>query len=279
QYHETSRRIFQKPKIKLNHHYSLHILNQIRFWGPLNSITKFSDERLIGVLQKIKTNSHLSQMDCTMMTRFNQWQRLLADHPGIEDLIHVSSTEQLTDPAKSHYRIQLETEEYKALLAHLQVVDSDIRDYRNMPHPPDGHILQPYAILRAMWRISKDLLVLVVKPNHCIQYKFDGKKNYSFIRQIYQFSNPSQKWQTILLFNPIKNLYPKDTGSPSSYFHYIVFLLKCVVGKIDPQFIILSPQNVCCVCAFHLLPAQVFGIEEGGIIIWPFDFKSQLDIF
>ncbi|KAG0140878.1 hypothetical protein CROQUDRAFT_52585, partial [Cronartium quercuum f. sp. fusiforme G11] len=80
------------------------------------------------------------------------------------------------------------------------------------------------------------------------------------------------------IVNPIINLYPKDTESPSSYFRYIVFLLKCVIGEIDPQFIILSPQDVCCLCAFHLLPVQVFGIEEGGIIIRPFDFKSQLDI-
>ncbi|KAG0139815.1 hypothetical protein CROQUDRAFT_694902 [Cronartium quercuum f. sp. fusiforme G11] len=217
-------------------------------------------------------------MDCTIMTRFNQWQRLLADRPGIEDLIHVSSKEQLKDPAKSRYRIQLKTEEYEALLRYLQVVDDDIRDYRNMPHPPGGCILQPYTIPRATWRISKDLLVLVVKPNHCIQYKTDGKTHYRFIRQIYQFSNPSQEWQTILIVNPIKNLYPKDTESPSSYFHYIIFLLKCVVGEIDPQFVILSPQDVCCVCAFCLLPAQVFGIEEGGIIVRPFDFKSQLDI-
>ncbi|KAG0140877.1 hypothetical protein CROQUDRAFT_99490 [Cronartium quercuum f. sp. fusiforme G11] len=60
-YHETSKRIFQKPTIKPNHHYALHIPNQIRFWGPLNSVAEFSGERLIGVLQKIKTNSHLGK--------------------------------------------------------------------------------------------------------------------------------------------------------------------------------------------------------------------------
>lgn len=60
------------------------------------------------------------QMDGTMMVRFSQWQRLLADHPVIEEIVHPSGTEdQKIKPAASRLRIMLENEEYKALLQDL----------------------------------------------------------------------------------------------------------------------------------------------------------------
>ncbi|MBW0523480.1 hypothetical protein O181_063195 [Austropuccinia psidii MF-1] len=56
-YTETSRRIFSNMEILPNHHYALHILEQMRWWGPLSGASEFAGERLVGILQNFKKNS------------------------------------------------------------------------------------------------------------------------------------------------------------------------------------------------------------------------------
>ncbi|MBW0467884.1 hypothetical protein O181_007599, partial [Austropuccinia psidii MF-1] len=56
-YTETSRRIFSNIKILPNHHYALHIPEQMRWWGPLSGVSEFAGERLVGILQNFKKNS------------------------------------------------------------------------------------------------------------------------------------------------------------------------------------------------------------------------------
>ncbi|CAH7690087.1 hypothetical protein PPACK8108_LOCUS25326 [Phakopsora pachyrhizi] len=56
-YTSTSKRLFKDPNIRPNHHYALHIPEQLELWGPLHGVAEFAGERLIGFLQKIKTNT------------------------------------------------------------------------------------------------------------------------------------------------------------------------------------------------------------------------------
>ncbi|MBW0476144.1 hypothetical protein O181_015859 [Austropuccinia psidii MF-1] len=56
-YQETSNEIFQDIRVTPNHHYSMHIPDQLLWWGPLMGVLEFGGERLIGVLQRFKTNS------------------------------------------------------------------------------------------------------------------------------------------------------------------------------------------------------------------------------
>ncbi|KNZ54730.1 hypothetical protein VP01_2872g5 [Puccinia sorghi] len=44
-----------------NHHYPLHIPKQLEWWGPLMIVLEFPSERLIGLLQKCKTNANPSE--------------------------------------------------------------------------------------------------------------------------------------------------------------------------------------------------------------------------
>lgn len=210
------------------------------------------------------------------MNRFCQWQRLLAEYPVIETLVQ-PLIEKKKDPTKSRMRIQLRIEEYEALLGHVQNERIEIRDYRSMPHPPGSYVLQPYAIPRSVWDVSDELLVSAIKPNNCVKYLCEGKVCYGLIRQIYEFCNAYDKWETVLIVNPIINLYPKDLESPSKFFRFLLFLLKCVVGQIDPEFIVLSTQQVKSVAAYCLLPDTIFGIDEGGIILRPCDYNATLD--
>lgn len=141
--------IFQNVTIRPNHHYALHIPNQIRQWGPLHAVAEFAGEKLIGVLQKIQRNTRLGkcffvsppagqglillcivQMDGTMMPRFSQWQRLLGDHPIIEDIVNPVTAKKNMDPHQSRMRIKLEDGDYEALLTNIQNGKENVRDYR-----------------------------------------------------------------------------------------------------------------------------------------------------
>ncbi|KAG0149623.1 hypothetical protein CROQUDRAFT_39610 [Cronartium quercuum f. sp. fusiforme G11] len=196
----------------------------------------------------------------------------------IDDVMNSSDPRTKKDPSKSRYRIKLDIREYEILLNFSQGRNNQIRDYRKMPHPPNALVLQPYAIPRSTWRISQKLLLSVMKPHNCVLYKHDGKTKYGIIRQIYEFENVKQKWQMVCLVSPINNLYPKDLESPSCFFRYIIFLLKCVVGKIDKDHVIVPTESIVCVAAYRLLPPDVFGIKDNGIILRPYDYNSQLDI-
>ncbi|KAG0139113.1 hypothetical protein CROQUDRAFT_12404, partial [Cronartium quercuum f. sp. fusiforme G11] len=243
-YTNTSQNLFQNIKIRPNHHYTLHIPDQLRLWGPLNQVAKFGGERLIGFLQKIQTNTRLgmfvclllrvsgqiliiksaAEMDGTMMVRFSQLQRLSGDNAIIEEIVGPKKKEK--DPSQSRLRITLNKEEYDALLEYIQDAEKTIRHYQHMPHLHGAKVLQPVVVPQATWRMSNELLVSVLKPNNCIQYKVEDKTCYGMVWQIYQFCNPHQdhKWVTVFIINLIANLYAKKLESPSRNFRYILFL-------------------------------------------------------
>jgi hypothetical protein len=60
-YTETSNVVFDNPKIVSNHHYALHLPKEIRWWGSLSNVSKFSGERVNGILQKMKTNGIIGE--------------------------------------------------------------------------------------------------------------------------------------------------------------------------------------------------------------------------
>lgn len=60
-YHKTSVQIFGDLSVKPNHHYALHIPEQLRTWGPLGQVSELAGERLIGILGRIETNTKLGE--------------------------------------------------------------------------------------------------------------------------------------------------------------------------------------------------------------------------
>lgn len=202
-----------------------------------------------------------------MMARFSQWQRLLGDHPIIEDIVHPVTAKKNMDPHRSRMRIKLEEGDYEALLTHIQNGKENVRDYRRFPHPRNSHVLQPFAIPRSVWNILAHLLVSVIKPNNCIKFSWEGKSRYGMIRQIYEFESPYGEWKTVMFVNPIQNLYPKKLDCPSTYFRYIIFLLQCVIGEIKHELIVFKLKRVKCVASYCLLPEDTFSIPTSGIIL------------
>ncbi|EFP86010.2 uncharacterized protein PGTG_11966 [Puccinia graminis f. sp. tritici CRL 75-36-700-3] len=77
-YTESSKLVFDSPKIVPNHHYALHTPDQMKWWGPLSNVSEFSGKKFNGLLQKMKTNAIIGQIEGTVLCEFCQMQRLNA---------------------------------------------------------------------------------------------------------------------------------------------------------------------------------------------------------
>ncbi|MBW0589340.1 hypothetical protein O181_129055 [Austropuccinia psidii MF-1] len=73
-YQLTSAQLFPSLKVTPNHHYSMHIPEQLAKWGPLMGIAEFGGERLVGVLQNFESNSRNGAMEETIIKKFGQMQ-------------------------------------------------------------------------------------------------------------------------------------------------------------------------------------------------------------
>ncbi|MBW0588473.1 hypothetical protein O181_128188, partial [Austropuccinia psidii MF-1] len=129
-YQNTSKALFPSCRTLPNHHYAMHIPEQLSQWGPLNGISEYGGKRLLGILQKIKTNSLLGATEETMMKKFGQLQRLQQINPQL-NLIETMKTKSPIVNRKA-----LDDESYSNLLQHLQKEQPHLRDYRKIPHPP-----------------------------------------------------------------------------------------------------------------------------------------------
>ncbi|MBW0565380.1 hypothetical protein O181_105095 [Austropuccinia psidii MF-1] len=55
-YGKTSQSVFKNVNILPKHHYALHVRKQMDLWGPMGGVAEFWGERLVGMLQQLKTN-------------------------------------------------------------------------------------------------------------------------------------------------------------------------------------------------------------------------------
>jgi hypothetical protein len=61
-YNETSKKIFENLAVHPNHHYALHIPEQLKLWGTLGGVAEFTGERMIGKLRNIETNHRMGEI-------------------------------------------------------------------------------------------------------------------------------------------------------------------------------------------------------------------------
>jgi len=57
-YQQSIQHLYPDFASKPNHHFAMHNEWQLKYWGPLPSLSEFPGERMNGLLQKIKTNRH-----------------------------------------------------------------------------------------------------------------------------------------------------------------------------------------------------------------------------
>lgn len=191
-----------------------------------------------------------AEMDQTIMHRFCQLQRLMGNHLIVEEATckDTSNTNKCKLTRGKQKKIELEEWEYDCLLFHVQDSIPDAQDYWRLPHPENAKILHAYVTPASVLKVSEFFSVSVLKPNNCVKFKKDGKVKYGFIRQIYEFFNPENMHETVLIVNPINTVFPKDMYCSSKDFRFILHLLKCVVGRVEDECVFFTSVGLLYFC-------------------------------
>ncbi|MBW0593242.1 hypothetical protein O181_132957, partial [Austropuccinia psidii MF-1] len=108
---QTSQQLFMDITIVPNHHYALHLADQMKWWGPLLAISEFPGERINGWLQKVNNNGLIDQMNETMLSKFCQMQRLF---------VLDSVQRKKTNENESYTRFELSNEVYSSIFDYLK---------------------------------------------------------------------------------------------------------------------------------------------------------------
>ncbi|MBW0476126.1 hypothetical protein O181_015841 [Austropuccinia psidii MF-1] len=171
-YQNSSKNLFPNIRVVPNHHYSMHIPEQLMRWGPMNGISEYGGERLIGLLQKIKTNSLSGDVEETIMQKFGQLQRLQQIEPDIGVVLSKKSKSSIN-------KMLLDDYSYLNLFNHLKKVIPQLRQYSELPHPRNSIVLRKsvFELNYVTWRFG--LKVSKRSPNNLI-YLTKGKGKVEF---------------------------------------------------------------------------------------------------
>ncbi|KAG0149031.1 hypothetical protein CROQUDRAFT_40524, partial [Cronartium quercuum f. sp. fusiforme G11] len=90
---------------------------------------------------------------------------------------------------------------------------------------------------------------------------------YAKVKQIYAYMGPLGEPEWGVLVNPVHDCFGKDLKAPSRNFHWILYLLRTVVGVILDKMFFLRLDNITSTVAYRLLPKHTFGLEKDGIIL------------
>ncbi|PLW24723.1 hypothetical protein PCASD_05234 [Puccinia coronata f. sp. avenae] len=179
-YTETSNVVFNNPKIVPNHHYALHLPKQIRWWGSLSNVSKFSGQRVNGILQKMKKNGIIGQIEGTVMREFCQTQRFNSQAPDWSLKPKANMSE-----SKPPRLVKVHPELYLGVLNKLQAKDSTLRNYQDFPHPDGLSVLAPYANKEDSFTSKSGLYISKTKQNRLVAYEKNGHTRYGWVTHIY----------------------------------------------------------------------------------------------
>ncbi|POW15320.1 hypothetical protein PSTT_02183 [Puccinia striiformis] len=231
-YNLLSSGIFNNKKVLQNHHYALHIPDQMLYWGPLNGIAEWGGERLIGVLQKVKTNGQKGSMDQTILRKACELQRVLVEQGLGESL----ESKESNASGRRGMCIELTEEVYSGILSAYRAKSSgEIRNYRDLPHPPDAQICPGTAKVLSKCVGKNKVLVTVLKPNNVVMYKEDGVRVYGMVQQIYEMNAPDGKVDVWVQLKEMNNAFQKPSNfkTPSLRFRRYLSRMILVVGAFS----------------------------------------------
>ncbi|MBW0509303.1 hypothetical protein O181_049018 [Austropuccinia psidii MF-1] len=159
-----------------NHHYALHIPEQLMWWGPLIGVLEFPGERLIGFLQKLKTNSKSSQLGCLLTKHFCQIQRLEAQN-------------KLNQPQKNKTRAQSQKAHisgqcYRDIWNFCRELVPDLRPYNWIPHPKGSKVLMNEIRRLRFLEKAEGRRISKKRPNNMVEYKINGQRKYGQVMEI-----------------------------------------------------------------------------------------------
>ncbi|KNZ49274.1 hypothetical protein VP01_510g11 [Puccinia sorghi] len=268
--------LFEDVKIQPNHHFALHIPQQMAAWGPLSGVAEFPGERLIGFLQKISTNNKITEMHRSMMTRGCRLQRLMDDAEYTQ--LKEGQDKDNRGTRQQPCSIRLLSSRYDLLLRLVEEEDQSVVHRDTFPVP------------RRRWALCGDvlpirsincngLMVGSMAPRDCVVVQRGGKMKYGLVRQCYRYSGRSRAEGEFLVMSTITNLYPKVTKKiPSRPFRYLLFLYGMVVGRVEDTEEAVWPSEVTSLASYQHLAHNTFSIPSNGIALIPHGYDAFLNI-
>ncbi|MBW0492141.1 hypothetical protein O181_031856 [Austropuccinia psidii MF-1] len=276
QYTKRVGELFDSPKVQPNHHFALHIPEQMKSWGPLSGVAEFGGERLIGFLQKINTNNRIDELHKTLMVSGCRMQRLLSKTEFNE---FTKDGKKMGGSKKSNNKmIRLVSSRYMLLFTLCSKRDARVVHRDSVPIPNDRHHLSGWVEVVQMAHCN-GVKVGCMKPHNCVVAKIGEKKMYGLIKQCYKYKDGMGEAREAILIVPVKNMYPKQRAVPTSRFRYMLFLCGVVLGRIENwKEEMIEPSQVVSLAAYRLLESHTLHIDEDGIIMVPHNHDPFLDI-
>ncbi|KAJ7701625.1 hypothetical protein B0H14DRAFT_2416976 [Mycena olivaceomarginata] len=142
-----------------NLHYAMHNEPILKYWGPMAGLNEFWGERMNGMLQRIKTNHHLYDMDYTMLRQMARRCRLMAylhnsefTDPQLKafaDILDSKKPEELSGFDIALYLSKapkMTPKEYKSILSYLNSSGETSLSWLSYPDPEyQAMVLPPNA--------------------------------------------------------------------------------------------------------------------------------------
>ncbi|MBW0480007.1 hypothetical protein O181_019722 [Austropuccinia psidii MF-1] len=273
-YCKSSSKLFQHIRIVPNHHYVLHIREQMELWGPMGGVSEFWGENMVGILQKVWTSEKFGEMEKTIMNKVIVWQKLMASR-GLDQ--YLQSNGSVIEASKTHDFVLVDNV-YLLLLAHVTETHHGfkIRNAYMLPHTPKCLILRPTATSLAMWMGVNHIKVSPIPPHNCIVFRNGEHIEYGLVQEVLQFNDPLGGSRTSILICGINNRFAKDLNSPRKNFQFLCYMIKVVIGEVSTIKRFISPTKIISNAAYQLLPANTFGIGANGITLTPINKPGHL---
>ncbi|KAF9456554.1 hypothetical protein BDZ94DRAFT_1177483 [Collybia nuda] len=284
QYRAAIQKLFPYCPSKPNHHYAMHNAAQMKYWGPLPSFSEFPGEKMNGMLQNIKTNRRLRDLDYTMLRQMTCRAHInaaLHDVDGPKELANIlEPTDVSVDASPVALKpsevasvlakaTNLQETEYNALLHYLQNTGQPYRSYDDFPHPPNALILPPMA--------QKPLQFNHGEQTFSCEHSHQGNSAIQFYNPLVQANSTGfiqSIWMlpldglmhTFIVVRPHLSLSSQEEAQ-ASFIHYPGFLAHIVDLQPSADLVIVEQNHIITHLTGFKLPARTYGINKETLVV------------
>ncbi|RDB22345.1 hypothetical protein Hypma_010543 [Hypsizygus marmoreus] len=284
QYRAAIQRLFPHNPSKPNHHYAMHNGALLKYWGPLASFSEFPGERMNGLLQNIKTNHRLRDLDFTMlrqMSRQAHIQAMLHDNVSNQGLANIlepedaDSTSASLTPSEAATVLakapSLGNTEYAALLYYLQHTGRPYRAFDNFPHPPNSMILPPNA--QQPLYLHRDKRTFSCEQSHkgnsaiCFYNPLTQANDTGSIQKIWRL--PLEGLMHTFITVCLHRALSAAEEALAPFKQCPGFLTRIVDAQPSDDVVIIEPTHIICHLTTLSRKEAVYGIErETKVVCW-----------
>ncbi|MBW0517938.1 hypothetical protein O181_057653 [Austropuccinia psidii MF-1] len=268
-YQKTAFEVFPKVQVNPNHHYAMHIPEQLRNWGPLMGVSEFPGERLIGMLQKIKTNALNGCVEETIMKKFGHLQRVQKSQETL-----VRKDKQKNKKSNKDFK-ETDEQTYNYLLRYLKKKNPNLKDYRKALNAKPEEVLRNYVkeIKSLSWKM--DINLSSSSPNNMIQFKRKGVIKAGRIAHILDLEREEIHMGPLILVEECTKVDRND----STFDMLDIFIKSWQVEHltISHRLRFISINDVVALCAYVSLPAWTLGFQNTSLLVKPVNKLLELE--